>query len=128
MKRAFIIGVIFLLLIGLSLGNSLKIKNDETVYVLLDYDGKAKKVDLVNWIEVQGQGGFEIVKDARYIKNPDLYSEDVKMDFTKDKIRFYGNVKEVKNIYYKAEVNRKLPLEFKFTYKYNGKVASPKEI
>ncbi|MGB9811141.1 MAG: hypothetical protein ACPLSN_05380 [Dictyoglomus turgidum] len=127
MKRAFIIGVIFLLLIGLSLGNSLKIKNDETVYVLLDYDGKAKKVDLVNWIEVQGQGGFEIVKDARYIKNPDLYSEDLKMDFTKDKIRFYGNVKEVKNIYYKAEVNRKLPLEFKFTYKYNGKVASPKE-
>ncbi len=127
MKRVFIIGVIFLLLIGLSFGDSLKIKNDETIYVLLDYDGKYKKVDLVNWIEVQGQGSFDIVKDARYIKNPDLYSEDVKMEFTKDKIRFYGNVKEVKNIYYKAEVNRKLPLEFKINYKYNGRLSDPKD-
>lgn len=127
MKRIVILGLIFIMLLGLSFGSSLKVKNDETIYVLLDYDGKVKRMDLVNWIEVQGQGNFKVVKDAKYIKNPDLYSEGVKMDFTGDKLSFYGNVKEVKNIYYKAEVNKKLPLEFKITYKYNGKVSNPKE-
>lgn len=121
------LGVIVLLILTLSLGNSFSIKNDETIYALLNYDGKINRIDLVNWIEISGYGNFEVLKDAKYLKNIELYTEDVKMSLNSGVLRLSGNSKEIKNIYLKAELNKKLPLEFKITYKYNGKISKPNE-
>ncbi|MGB9857459.1 MAG: hypothetical protein ACPLKX_04860 [Dictyoglomaceae bacterium] len=124
-------GVILLILIGLifsiTFGSPIKIKNDETIYVLLDQNGKVQRVDLVNWIEIEGKGSFHISKDGKYLKNIKLYTEDVKMTRNRTRVNIYGNSSDYKNIYLTAFVNRKPPLEFKITYKYNGKISQPKD-
>ncbi|HOJ93333.1 MAG TPA: hypothetical protein PKW23_06735 [Dictyoglomaceae bacterium] len=127
MKKGIIITILLLLLISISFPSSLKIKNDETIYALLDYDGKVKRVDLVNWIEIEGNGRFNITKDAKYLKNIKLFTEDVKLSISSQKINLSGNSQGHKNIYLTSEVNRKLPMQFKISYKYNGKTAKPQD-
>ncbi|HPU43742.1 MAG TPA: hypothetical protein PLS98_05975, partial [Dictyoglomaceae bacterium] len=127
MKKGIIITILLLLLISISFPSSLKIKNDETIYALLDYDGKVKRVDLVNWIEIEGNGRFNITKDAKYLKNIKLFTEDVTLSISSQKINLSGNSQGHKNIYLTSEVNRKLPMQFKISYKYNGKTAKPED-
>ncbi len=122
-----ILGLIGLLFISFSLGSSFSITNDETVYVLLNYDGKIQKMDLVNWIEVRGRGNFFLSKDVKYFKNIDLYTEDIKMVLSSNSLKLYGTSHDVKNIYLRGVPLKKSPLEFKITYKYNGKISNPKE-
>lgn len=126
-KISPLLGIIVLLVLSFSFGNSFNIKNDETIYALLNYDGKISRIDLVNWIEINGYGNFEIIKDAKYLKNVELYTEDIKMSINSGLLKLSGNIKERKNIYLKAELNKKPPLEFKITYKYNGKISKPNE-
>ncbi|MFN3699148.1 MAG: hypothetical protein ACK4SU_03010, partial [Dictyoglomus sp.] len=128
MKKTLVIfGVIGLLFISLSFGGSFSIKNDETVYALLNYDGKIQRMDLVNWIEIRGKGNFVLSKDVKYLKNIELYTEDVKMTLSSNSLRLYGISSSNKNIYLKASILKKSPLEFKITYKYNGRISNPKE-
>jgi hypothetical protein len=125
MKKGIIILILLGIILSISFGNSLGVKNDETIYVLLGADGKAKRVDLVNWISIEGKGNFNIIKDGRYIKNVKLYTDDVKMKVEKGNIVVFGESSEYKNVYLTGEVNKKVPLDFKITYYYNGKLVQP---
>ncbi|PMQ01347.1 MAG: hypothetical protein CBR30_06745 [Dictyoglomus sp. NZ13-RE01] len=125
MKKGIILIIFLLLLINISASSIISTKNDESIYVLLNYDGKVKKVDLVNWIEINGNGNFSIVKDGKYLKDIRLYNEDTKVSVSQGKIIIQGNAQGHKNIYLTGTLNKKLPLEFSITYKYNGKIAKP---
>jgi hypothetical protein len=127
MKKGIIILILLGIILSISFGNSLGVKNDETIYVLLGADGKAKRVDLVNWISIEGKGNFNIIKDGRYIKNVKLYTDDVKMKVEKGNIVVFGESSEYKNVYLTGEVNKKVPLDFKITYYYNGKLVQPRD-
>ena len=127
MRKGVIILIFLCFIFSISFGISLKIKNDETIYALLDSDGKVKRIDLVNWISLEGKGNFKISKDKKYLNDIKIYTEDVKMNILNDKIIFSGVSAEYKNIYISARINRKLPLDFKISYRYNGKFVKPRD-
>lgn len=127
MKKGIILIIFLLMILNISTPAGINIKNDESIYVLLNYEGKVERIDLVNWIEINGRGRFTLVKEGKNLKNLKLYNEDAKLNITLDRIIISGNSQEQKNLYLTASLNKKLPLEFKINYKYNGKSARPKD-
>ncbi|MCS7202636.1 MAG: hypothetical protein NZ841_07675 [Dictyoglomus sp.] len=127
MKKGIIILIFLLMILSISSSSGITVRNDESIYVLLNYDGKVRRVDLVNWIEIRGRGRFSIVKEGRYLKNAKLYNEDTQISINSQSIRISGDSKGQKNLYLTASLNKKLPLDFKISYKYNGKISKPEE-
>ena len=97
---------------------------EETVYVIADANGKAKKVIVSEWLK--NEKGTDTLNDASHLND----IENVKGDeeYTKgsgDSLTWNANGSD---IYYQGTSDQQLPVDVTVTYQLNGKTVSAEEL
>lgn len=92
---------------------------DETVYIIADSEGTARKIIVSDWIS-NPEGKTEL-KDLSRLTN---------IENVKDDQEFNGDVwyADGQDIYYQGESEEPLPVNMKITYKLDGQKIDPDEI
>lgn len=101
-----------------------KLSKNETVYVIADASGAAKKIIVSDWLKgVDTKGKVKDVSNLKDVKN-------VKGDetYTVNEDNAYEWAANGDDIYYQGTGTTKLPVKLKLSYKLNGKTVSADEI
>lgn len=101
-----------------------KLSKNETVYVIADASGAAKKIIVSDWLKgVDTKGKVKDVSNLKDVKN-------VKGDetYTVNEDNAYEWAAKGDDIYYQGTGTTKLPVKLKLSYKLNGKTVSADEI
>lgn len=101
--------------------DALKLNKNETVYVIADASGSAKKVIVSDWIE--NTTGADTFTDVSNLKDV----ENVKGDetFTINENNMYEWKAGGNDIYYQGTSSEELPVGVNITYKLDGKTVTP---
>ena len=95
-----------------------KLSKNETVYVIADASGAAKKIIVSDWLKGVDTKGK--VKDVSNLKDDETY--------TVNEDNAYEWAANGDDIYYQGTGTTKLPVKLKLSYKLNGKTVSADEI
>lgn len=115
------------LILGLGLavapisGADFEIEDRETVYAILDANGKPTELTVVNWLRVYGQGEAVVVDpgDLQGVRNVKGPERPVKVQSgLKWNLKCRNGFKDV---FYSGRTTKTLPLEVKIAYYLNGK-------
>lgn len=101
-----------------------KLSKNETVYVIADANGAAKKIIVSDWLKgVDTKGKVKDVSNLKDVKN-------VKGDetYTVNEDNAYEWAANGDDIYYQGTGTTELPVKLKLSYKLNGKTVSADEI
>lgn len=101
-----------------------KLSKNETVYVIADASGAAKKIIVSDWLKgVDTKGKVKDVSNLKDVKN-------VKGDetYTVNEDNAYEWAANGDDIYYQGTGTTELPVKLKLSYKLNGKTVSADEI
>ena len=101
-----------------------KLSKNETVYVIADASGAAKKIIVSDWLKgVDTNGKVKDVSNLKDVKN-------VKGDetYTVNEDNAYEWAAKGEDIYYQGTGTTELPVKLKLTYKLDGKTVSADEI
>ena len=101
-----------------------KLSKNETVYVIADASGAAKKIIVSDWLKgVDKKGKVKDVSNLKGVKN-------VKGDetYTVNEDNAYEWAANGDDIYYQGTGTTELPVKLKLSYKLNGKTVSADEI
>lgn len=101
-----------------------KLSKNETVYVIADASGAAKKIIVSDWLKgVDTKGNVKDVSNLKDVKN-------VKGDetYTVNEDNAYEWAANGDDIYYQGTGTTELPVKLKLSYKLNGKTVSADEI
>lgn len=101
-----------------------KLSKNETVYVIADSSGAAKKIIVSDWLKgVDTKGKVKDVSNLKDVKN-------VKGDetYTVNEDNAYEWAANGDDIYYQGTGTTELPVKLKLSYKLNGKTVSADEI
>lgn len=101
-----------------------KLSKNETVYVIADASGAAKKIIVSDWLKgVDTKGKVKDVSNLKNVKN-------VKGDetYTVNENNAYEWAANGDDIYYQGTGTTELPVKLKLSYKLNGKTVSADEI
>mgnify|MGYP000718796653 CR=1 FL=1 len=101
-----------------------KLSKNETVYVIADASGAAKKIIVSDWLKgVDTKGKLKDVSNLKDVKN-------VKGDetYTVNEDNAYEWAANGDDIYYQGTGTTELPVKLKLSYKLNGKTVSADEI
>lgn len=101
-----------------------KLSKNETVYVIADASGAAKKIIVSDWLKgVDTKGKVKDVSNLKDVKN-------VKGDetYTVNEDNAYEWAAKGDDIYYQGTGTTELPVKLKLSYKLNGKTVSADEI
>lgn len=101
-----------------------KLSKNETVYVIADASGAAKKIIVSDWLKgVDTKGKVKDVSKLKDVKN-------VKGDetYTVNEDNAYEWAAKGDDIYYQGTGTTELPVKLKLSYKLNGKTVSADEI
>jgi putative membrane protein len=101
-----------------------KLSKNETVYVIADASGAAKKIIVSDWLKgVDTKGKVKDVSNLKNVKN-------VKGDetYTVNEDNAYEWAANGDDIYYQGTGTTELPVKLKLSYKLNGKTVSADEI
>ena len=101
-----------------------KLSKNETVYVIADANGAAKKIIVSDWLKgVDTKGKVKDVSNLKNVKN-------VKGDetYTVNEDNAYEWAANGDDIYYQGTGTTELPVKLKLSYKLNGKTVSADEI
>ena len=101
-----------------------KLSKNETVYVIADASGAAKKIIVSDWLKgVDTKGKVKDVSNLKGVKN-------VKGDetYTVNEDNAYEWAANGDDIYYQGTGTTELPVKLKLSYKLNGKTVSADEI
>ena len=101
-----------------------KLSKNETVYVIADANGAAKKIIVSDWLKgVDTKGKVKDVSKLKDVKN-------VKGDetYTVNEDNAYEWAANGDDIYYQGTGTTELPVKLKLSYKLNGKTVSADEI
>lgn len=101
-----------------------KLSKNETVYVIADASGAAKKIIVSDWLKgVDTKGKVKDVSNLKGVKN-------VKGDetYTVNEDNAYEWAANGDDIYYQGTGTTELPVKLKLSYKLNGKTVSTDEI
>lgn len=101
-----------------------KLSKNETVYVIADASGAAKKIIVSDWLKgVDTKGKVKDVSNLKNVKN-------VKGDetYTVNEDNAYEWAAKGDDIYYQGTGTTELPVKLKLSYKLNGKTVSADEI
>lgn len=104
--------------------DSKRLFKNETVYVIANADGSAKKVIVSDWIKNTAKAKtFEDVSDLENIEN-------IKGDetYTIDENNMYEWNADGEDIYYQGTGKDELPVGLSISYKLDGKTVSPDEL
>lgn len=126
MKKRF---VSILLMVVLLLGSTIAyadIGKDETVYVMLENDGKVSNIKVVN--HVYGNGDEETYIDYGEYKNLVNLIDDREPRVSGDRIEWNASHIRDGDLYYEGEVEKKLPLEIDIKYYLDGQRIEPEKL
>ena len=113
------ITILTILLIFCSLGSNAlarTLSRNETVYVTLNTQGKAEKIEVVTWLRTDNQGLSQdatVLKDVKNIRGTDTPTLS-----TNDKLIFAAPAKD---IFYSGTTTKNLPVTVDIKYRLNGK-------
>ena len=113
------ITILTILLIFCSLGSNAlarTLSRNETVYVTLNTQGKAEKIEVVTWLRTDNQG---LSQDATVLKDvKNIRGTDTPTLLTNDKLIFAAPAKD---IFYSGTTTKNLPVTVDIQYRLNGK-------
>lgn len=101
-----------------------KLSKNETVYVIADASGAAKKIIVSDWIKGINKNGK--VKDVSNLK--DVKNVKGNETYTVNENNAYEWAAKGDDIYYQGTGTSELPVKLKLSYKLNGKTVSADEI
>lgn len=107
-----------------SKSNSKKLSKNETVYVIADAKGSAKKVIVSDWIKNTAKA--DSINDVSNLKSIENLKGDEKYEMNSDNMCVWdanGN-----DIYYQGTSKEDLPVDLTVSYKLDGKAISPSEL
>ncbi len=101
-----------------------ELSKEETVYVIADAEGKAKKVIVSDWIK--NPGSLEKIDDKSDLKDIENVKGDETYTMNSDNMCVWNA--DGNDIYYQGTSSSDLPVDVKVTYMLNGIKTSPKSI
>lgn len=104
--------------------SELAIIKDETVYVLLDAEGKTKKIIVSDWLKNTDK--IQEINDYSELENVENVKGDEEYTMGGDNTRVWkadGN-----DIYYQGNIEKELPVSVSVSYKLDGKAIAPSEL
>lgn len=104
--------------------SELAIIKDETVYVLLDAEGKTKKIIVSDWLKNTDKSPE--INDYSELENVENVKGDEEYTMGGDNTRVWkadGN-----DIYYQGNIEKELPVSVSVSYKLDGKAIAPSEL
>ncbi len=104
-----------------------RIIDDETVYALLEPDGKPSKTIVIDWLRLEGKGLLEVI-DHGEVKNVEALKDNVKPELIKDDIIWKIQVDDEKDFYYRAETEKELPVDLNISYFLDNEKFPPEKI
>ncbi len=96
-----------------------KITDDETVYAILNSQGKPTKTIVVDWLRVEGNGLTEVI-DRGKVSKVEALKDEVEPEIKDDQIIWKIKVDKRKDFYYRAETDKELPIDLNISYFLNG--------
>lgn len=100
------------------------VSKDETVYVLLDAEGKTKKIIVSDWLKNTDKSPE--INDYSELENVENAKGDEEYTMGGDNTRVWkadGN-----DIYYQGNIEKELPVSVSVSYKLDGKAIAPSEL
>jgi putative membrane protein len=105
----------------------LQIKRTQTVYSVLDWDGKVLDTSIVNWIRIEGEGKIAI-EDYPEIENLTTLDPEVRPKIESQKVTWDVECKGVKDIFYTGNTTKPLPIKTNISLKLDGQNTTPEEM
>ena len=97
---------------------------DETVYVIAEADGSVQKIIVSDWIK--NTLGSNTISDKSELTDIENVKGDESYTLGNDNARIWDA--QGKDIYYRGNIEKELPVGLSVTYKLDGKTVSPTEL
>ncbi len=100
------------------------VKKDETVYVLAGADGSVKKIIVSDWI--RNMTGSDSITDRSDLDDIENLKGDGSYTMNGDNLKVWNT--ESKDLYYRGNIEKDLPVTLSVTYLLDGKTVSAEEL
>lgn len=104
--------------------NSARAEKDETVYVMAGADGSVEKIIVSDWIK--NTSGSDKIDDSSELKNIENVKGEETYSIGSDNAKIWDA--KGKDIYYRGDIEKQLPVDISVTYKLNGQTVSTEEL
>jgi putative membrane protein len=105
-----------------------RIVDNETVYVVASATGEPRTTVVVDWLQVQGTGRFELADPAPDIGEIESLTDGFEPRKEGDAVRATVDVEDYGDFFYRAETDAPLPLEVRVDYFLDGAQVQPDEL
>lgn len=120
MRRILVLLIIvFMFAAPFVFGSDFQIKRTQTVYSVLDWDGKVMDTSIVNWIRVEGKGKFAI-EDYPEIENLTTLDPEIRPIMENKKVLWNIESGGTKDIFYTGNTTKPLPIRTSISMKLDG--------
>lgn len=107
--------------------SDMQVNRTQTVYSVLDWNGKVIDTSIVNWIRVEGKGKFTI-EDYPELENLTTLDPELRPEVENKKILWNIESEGVKDIFYTGNTIKSLPIKTSISVKLNGQDTAPEQI
>ncbi|MDY0340885.1 MAG: hypothetical protein RBS17_06705, partial [Coriobacteriia bacterium] len=104
------------------------IVDNETVYVIADASGAPQTTVVVDWLQVQGTGAFELVDLAAGVGAIESLTDGFLPVKNGDTIEAPVAVEGYGDFFYRAETDKALPIDISVTYQLDGEAIAPVDL
>ncbi len=104
------------------------IVDNETVYVVADASGTPQTTVVVDWLQVQGTGTFDIVDPAPGVGEIESLTDGFSPEKNGDAVNAAVTVDGYGDFFYRAETGQELPIDISVTYQLDGDDIAPDEL
>lgn len=104
------------------------IVDNETVYVVADAAGTPQTTVVVDWLQVQGTGTFELIDPARGAEGVESLTEGFEPSLEEDAVSAAVEVDGYGDYFYRAGTTTPLPFSVKVLYLLDGQQVTPEDL
>lgn len=104
------------------------IVDNETVYVIADAYGTPQTTVVVDWLQVQGTGTFELADPAAGADKIESLTDGFSPAKSGDKVEASVAVDGYGDFFYRAETDQALPIDVSVTYQLDGEEMTPADL
>jgi len=109
-------------------GQPASIVDNETVYVVADATGAPQTTVVVDWLQVQGTGTFELSDPAAAAEEIESLTDGFEPVKSGDAVQATVDVDGYADFFYRAETDAALPFEVSFDYYLDGVKTEPQQL
>lgn len=103
-----------------------RIIDDETVYALLDAKGGVNKTIVVDWLRVEGNGLLQLTDSGDFTNAQGLRGDTP--DVGRGRVSWTLEADGAKDIYYRADTKKELPVDVAISYSLDGTDVEPERL